>query len=91
MKRYYYSIEDDAIISADELNRFRLESAPDMSLPEYIASCSYLQNGDIEPLTLYIARLKKAMAQHGKIADPDDLAFIMELTELAEEDYRGEL
>lgn len=89
MKRYYWSIEDDAIISAQELDILRSRSAPEMSLAEYITASSYLNNGDLEPLTLEIERQKKALRSADRDADTIK-AFIAELEELAHEEFGAE-
>lgn len=63
MKKYYWSIEDGRVISIEELERIRSELYPDDSMENFLEACSYLNNGDLEPLSMEIKRQEKIL--HG--------------------------
>lgn len=63
MKKYYWSIESGRVISLEELDSIRSEFYPNDTLEKFISDCSYLNNGDIEPIELQIAREEKELAQ----------------------------
>lgn len=63
MKKYYWSIESGRVISLEELNSIRSEFYPNDTLEKFISDCSYLNNGDIEPIELQIAREEKELTR----------------------------
>ena len=56
MRKYYWSIEDNRVISLDELETIRQETEPETPLKEFVEKCSYRNNGDLEPLDMEIER-----------------------------------
>lgn len=61
MRKYYFSIEDNRVIAIDEIkklwNQYNVNDYPVFA--DYIAVCSYLQNGDLEPIETEIKRQSK--------------------------------
>lgn len=61
MRKYYFSIEDNKVISIYEIkkiwNQFGKNDFPVFA--DYIAVCSYLQNGDLMPIETEIKRQSK--------------------------------
>ena len=62
MRKYYWSIEDNRVISIDELETIRQETEPDTPLRTFIEKCSYRNNGDLEPLDMEIERERKEVS-----------------------------
>lgn len=61
MKKYYWSIEEQRIITFEELEEYHKKYYPLDSTEKFLSDCSYLNNGDIEPLDNEIKRTKKQM------------------------------
>ena len=61
MKKYYWSIESGRVVSLEELDSIRSEFYPNDSLEKFISDCLYLNNGDIEPIEMQIAREEKEL------------------------------
>ena len=63
MKKYYWSIEDNRVISLEELDTIRQATEPETPLAEYVEKCSYKNNGDLEPLDMEIQRELKTLEE----------------------------
>lgn len=61
MKKYYWDMESERVISIDELDKIRSEFYPDDSMEKFMCDCSYMNNGAIEPLSMEIQRLEKTL------------------------------
>lgn len=61
MRKYYFSIEENRIITIEEVKNIWEEcnKSEYPNFNDYIVVCSYLQNGDLEPIENEIRRTEK--------------------------------
>ncbi len=59
--KYYWSIDGQCVISRQELEKIREEYYPDDSMEKFMEDCSFMNNGDIEPLYMEIQRQEKLL------------------------------
>ena len=85
MKKYYWDMESERVISIDELEKIRSEFYPDDSMEKFMSDCSYLNNGSIEPLYMEINRQKKTL-----LSMEDELKEIRNYIEYLEQLGKGE-
>ena len=62
MRKYFWSIEENRTISIDEIEKIRLQFYPEKTLSDFLSDCSYLNNGDLQPLEIEIERERKQVA-----------------------------
>lgn len=58
MKKYYWSTEEQKIVTIDELRKNHDLFYPDIDFSDFLFLCSYTNNGIIQPLTKEITREK---------------------------------
>ena len=74
---YYHCVEDDRILSTNELlaefEQFRSEgSYLDESFADYLTGCMWYNNGSLTPLLNHIDNLRRDLARVESRNDPDD-------------------
>ena len=83
--KYYHCVEDDRILSTNELlaefNEFQSEgSYLDESFKDYLSGCMYWNNGSLTPLFEHLSRLRRDLARVKSRNDPDDSDWIETLS-----------